>query len=299
MSTRKGGGFDPRETRLDINLDPNTMKRMRRDSSELVERGTEDPCVGGSIPSPGTVMATVPCFPWPGSTGRTGVAQSAEPSAHNGEVAGSTPASGTITEAGRMMRLPSLAGLHGERWLSGYNAGLSIRLRGFESRPLRSVRSARLDRQLASGERRGRGEMGSRCVRTAVLGVRLPLAPPAERRVAAAAAARSARGAGVVQTVEQPPRKRQVAGSMPVTGPAVVKWITTTGTTTAGGASLVRTVAPENGARRPTGMRRHGQVPEWSMGPGRNPGSRELNIGGSTPPLPTGTTAGGRYRGRS
>lgn len=79
--------------------------------------------------------------------------------------------------------------------------------------------------------------------------------------------------AGVVQLAEQRFRKPQVAGSMPVAGPAdPMKG--TTGTTTTG------------------------SVPEWSKGRGRNPRSLARNIPGSTPGRPTSLTAGGSYCGR-
>lgn len=44
--------------------------------------------------------------------------------------------------------------------------------------------------------------------------------------------------------------------------------------------------------------RLNGQMAERSIARGRNPRSLELNIPGSNPGLPTGTTAGGRYCGR-
>ncbi len=79
--------------------------------------------------------------------------------------------------------------------------------------------------------------------------------------------------AGVVQSAEQPPRKRQVGGSMPSAGPADLG-NETTGTTTT-----------------------HGRVPAAATGTGCSPvGPRAF--ASSSLASPTGTVAGGYYRGR-
>lgn len=242
------------------------MMRMDASVAQMVERRTEDPGVPRSTRGAGTACAVPERFSPPGEAGlvRARVAQSVEPPAHNREVIGSNPIPGTPPQGCIGMRMPGSSGCAGvaqtvERSLRKRDVAGSIPASGPVVMPTMGTTETT----------RVRGAIGSA---TALQAEGWEFKSPRihqQQKLVAATAARSARSAGVAQLEELLPCKQRVAGSKPVSGPVAG----TTGTTETA----------------------HGQVPERSKGPGRNPGSLARNTPGSNPGLPTGSTAGGSY----
>jgi hypothetical protein len=198
-----------------------------------------------------------------------GVAQCVEHNPDKVEAAGSNPVPGTARFVQYWIPRPVLDGRVG---LAGVAQSVELLLRKQRVAGSTPVSGPVVRQWTTTGTTetvRGAGVIGNT---SAPHAEDCGIIPRALHQTCGVTAAAAPTGAGVAQTVERLTCNQRVAGSIPVSGS-----VAGGGTTTTTGTGTV------------------GQVPERPKGRGCNPRSREPNVPGSNPGLPTGTTAGGRY----